>query len=112
MEPRPPRCRPLPPDVVAMVAATAVVTPDAELLDRLEAALAALPEPERLAVVAAHGYGDPAAVPQELGLSDADAETLTRNALQLLRGALADADPGPAQDHGRLVRRRSRPRAD
>ena len=112
MEPHPSRCRPLPPEIVATVAATSEVTPDAELLDRLEAALAALPEPERLAVVAAHGYGDPSAVPGELGLTEVDAETLTRNALQLLRGALADADPRPAQDHGRLVRRRSRPRAD
>ena len=41
-EQRPPRCRPLPPTYVAQVADSSPVTTRAELLDRLDAALAGL----------------------------------------------------------------------
>jgi DNA-directed RNA polymerase specialized sigma24 family protein len=79
--------------VVNAVVDSAPTTSRAELLHRLELALAALPPAERTAVVSAHGYGEGtvgAAV--ELDMDGADAEALTRNALQLLRGALADLD--------------------
>lgn len=90
---RPPRCRPLPPAVVAEVVDTTPTTSRAELLHRLELALAALPPAERTAVVAAHGYGEgPIGAAVELDLDSADADALTRNGLQLLRAALADVD--------------------
>jgi DNA-directed RNA polymerase specialized sigma24 family protein len=90
---RPPRCRPLPPTVVAEVADTAPATSRAELLHRLELALAALPPAERMAVVAAHGYGEgPVGAAVELDMDSEDADALTRNALQLLRAALAGLD--------------------
>ena len=90
-EERKPRCRTLPPSYVAQVADTTPVTSRAELLDRLEAALAALPPAERTAVVAAHGYGEgPVGAAMELELDGADADALTRNALQLLRASLED----------------------
>jgi DNA-directed RNA polymerase specialized sigma24 family protein len=86
---RPPRCRPLPPHVVATVRAPAPATSEAALLDRLERALAALPAAERAAVVAAHGYGEgPVGAAVELDLETEDADALARNGLQLLRAAL------------------------
>ena len=92
-EERKPRCRTLPPSFVAQVADTTPTTSRAELLDRLEEALAALPPAERTAVVAAHGYGEgPVGAAMELELDGADADALTRNALQLLRAALEDLD--------------------
>jgi DNA-directed RNA polymerase specialized sigma24 family protein len=92
-EDRKPRCRPLPPTYVAQIADTAPVTSRAELLDRLEAALAALPAAERTAVVAAHGYGEGAVgAAMELELEGEDADALTRNALQLLRASLQGLD--------------------
>jgi DNA-directed RNA polymerase specialized sigma24 family protein len=93
MADRPPRCRPLPPSVVAGVADTAPSTSRAELLHRLELALAALPPAERMAVVSAHGYGEgPVGAAVELDMDSEDADALTRNALQLLRAALAGLD--------------------
>ena len=90
---RKPRCRPLPPTYVAQLPDSAPVTPRAELLDRLEVALAELPEAERTAVVAAHGYGEgPVGAAMELELDGAEADALTRNGLQLLRAALAGLD--------------------
>jgi len=66
---------------------------EAALVARLELALAELPEAERTAVVAAIGYaGGSVGAAMELGLDPADADALTRNALQLLRGALSDVD--------------------
>ncbi len=89
---RPPRCRPLPPHVVEAVAAP-VVPPRAELLDRLDRALAALPADERAAVIAAHCYGEGAVgVAVELGLETEDADALARSGLQLLRAALSDLE--------------------
>lgn len=93
MTERKPRCRPLPPAVVAAVIDTAPVTSRAELLHRLELALAELPPAERTAVVAAHGYDEgPVGAAVELDIETADADALTRSALQLLRAALADVD--------------------
>jgi len=88
---RKPRCRPLPPSYVAQVADSTPETSRAELLDRLEQALAALPPAERTAVVAAHGYAEgTVGVAMELELDGDDADALTRNALQLLRASLRD----------------------
>lgn len=93
MAERPPRCRPLPPSVMAAVVDTAPSTSRAELLHRLELALAALPPAERMAVVSAHGYGEgPVGAAVELDMDSEDADALTRNALQLLRAALAGLD--------------------
>lgn len=81
-------------------------TPDAQLLDWLEDALAQLPSAERAAVMTAYGYDEGSgAVGADLGLTDLEAEALSRNALQLLRGALADAEP---DDRGRYPRLTSR----
>jgi DNA-directed RNA polymerase specialized sigma24 family protein len=63
------------------------------VLDRLDAALAALPPSERAAVVAAHGYAEgPVGAAMELEVETGDAEALARNGLQLLRAALADLE--------------------
>lgn len=93
---RPSRPRALTPD---QVDAHAAVEPshEAELVLRLEQALAALPETERVAVVSAIAYaGGSVGAAMELGLEVDAADAVTRNGLQLLRGALADLDP-----HGR-----------
>jgi hypothetical protein len=46
-----------------------------------------------MAVVAAHGYDEgPVGAAIELDVETDDADALTRNALQLLRAALADVD--------------------
>jgi DNA-directed RNA polymerase specialized sigma24 family protein len=93
MTERPLRCRPLPPSVIDAIIDTAPTTSRAELLHRLELALAALPAAERMAVVSAHGYGEgPVGAAIELDMDSGDADALTRNALQLLRAALADLD--------------------
>jgi hypothetical protein len=42
----------------------------------------------------------------ELGLDPEDADAVTRNALQLLRGALADIDLDEPAYYGRLEKRR------
>ena len=80
-----------PADVDSRAAAQA--DQDAELVRRLEVALASLPDAERTAVVAAIGFaGGSVGAAMELGLDVEDADALTRNGLQLLRGALADVD--------------------
>lgn len=66
---------------------------ESALHDRLGLALAALPEDERTAVVAAYGFaGGPVGAAMELDLDVADADAVTRSALQLLRAALSDVD--------------------
>ena len=82
---------------------------EAELLDRLERALAALPPAERSAAVVAFGMDEgTAGVAMELELSEEDAEALSRSALQLLRGALADCDLDEPRIHPRVARRARR----
>ena len=67
---------------------------EAQLVVRLEQALAQLPDAERVAVVSAIAYaGGSVSAAMELGLEIEDADALTRNAIQLLRGALSDVDP-------------------
>lgn len=101
---RVPRPVALPPDVVALVAdVSADTTSEAELLERLEAALRLLPPPERRAALTAYASDEGiAAVATAMGLSDEDAEALTRSAVQLLRGALADLEPEQTPDFGTL----------
>lgn len=91
---RSPRCRPVPPAVAERVAAADPGGSEAALLSRLEDALAALPEAERKAVIAAHGYGEgPAGAAMETGHPPDDADALARNGLQLLRAALDRTGP-------------------
>ncbi len=67
---------------------------EAQLVHRLEQALASLPEAERTAVVSAIGFaGGSVGAAMELGLEIEDADALTRGGLQLLRAALSDLDP-------------------
>ena len=90
---RPPRCRPLPAHVVEAVAAREPELSPPELLDRLDQALAGLPQAERAAVVAAHGYGEgPVGAAVELDAEIADADALARRGLARLRAALADVE--------------------
>jgi DNA-directed RNA polymerase specialized sigma24 family protein len=107
-DPRPHRPVPLPPEIVAAVGDRTVgTTPEAELLERLESALRLLPAAERNAVLTAHADDEGVdGVARLLDLSDEDADALTRNALQLLRGALSDVEP-EAPAYGAVSRRRS-----
>lgn len=90
---RPPRCRPLPSHVVEAVAAEEAELSPPELLDRLDRALAGLPDAERAAVVAAHGYAEgPVGAAMELDAEVADGDALARRGLLLLRAALADIE--------------------
>jgi DNA-directed RNA polymerase specialized sigma24 family protein len=80
---------------------------DEELVARLYDALATLPAAERAAAVVAFGFSEGAGgVADELDIPIADADALTRNALQLLRGALGDIDLDDPVFYGRLHRRR------
>ncbi len=89
---RPSRVRCMPPVEVDAHAAAAGHF-EAELVSRLEKALATLPDAERTAVIAAIGYaGGSVGAAMELGLEVEDADALTRNGLQLLRAALSDVD--------------------
>jgi len=106
-----PRLRPLPSSMIEGAAARADGTSDAELLDRLETALAALPAPERAAAVVAFGYAEGTdGVAEELNLAPREADALARSALQLLRGALEDLEPEASDRFLQLVRRRRIPR--
>lgn len=88
------------------MAAADAGTPDSELLDRLEGALAQLPSAERAAVMTTYGYGEGSeAVGADLGLTIQDAEALSRNALQLLRAALADTRADDRERYPRLAER-------
>lgn len=89
---RPSRVRAMPPGEVDAHAGLPSST-EAELVRRLEVALAALPDPERVAVVSAIAFaGGSVGAAMELGLEVDDADALTRNGLQLLRAALSDLD--------------------
>jgi len=104
---RPPRLRPISPGTIADNVRSSEGVSDEELVARLYDALATLPPQERAAAVVAFGFAEGAGgVAEELGISDEDAEALTRNALQLLRGALDDVDLDDPVFFGRLHRRR------
>ena len=104
---RTPRLRPIAPGTIAdNVRATEGIS-DTELVARLYEALADLPPEERAAAVVAFGMGEGhEGVAAELGLDPDDADALTRNALQLLRGALDDVDLNDPAFFGTLERRK------
>lgn len=104
---RRPRLRSISNAVLENLVATGSGTPDAELLDRLEEALSRLPPEERAAAITAFGYGEGASgVANELRLPPLEADALSRSALQLLRGALADLEPGHHDPYPRTTPRR------
>ena len=104
---RPPRLRPISPGTIADNVRAPEGIDDTQLIERLYEALATLPPAERAAAVVAIGFAEgPAGVAVELDLEPVDADALTRNALQLLRGALADIDLDEPAFFGRLERRR------
>lgn len=110
---RTPRLRPISPGTIADNVKAPEGIGDAELTARLYEALSALPPAERAAAVVAVGYGEGAAgVAVELDLEPADADALTRNAIQLLRGALADVDLDESAYFGRLERRKNTKTSD
>jgi len=105
--PRSPRLRPISPGTIADNVRASEGVSDQELVARLYEALAALPPAERAAAVVAFGLGEGhTGVAEELGIDEEDADALTRNALQLLRGALGDVDLDDPVFFGRLERRR------
>jgi DNA-directed RNA polymerase specialized sigma24 family protein len=104
---RSPRLRPISPGTIADNVRASEGASDEELVARLYEALAALPPAERAAAVVAFGLGEGhTGVAEELGIDAEDADALTRNALQLLRGALGDVDLDDPVYFGRLERRR------
>ena len=106
---RPHRPTPLPAEALANAPYVEPGVGDAELLERLDEALARLPLPERAAAMVAFGLAEGSSgVADELGLSPEDAEALARSALQLLRGALADVELDEREVHAQLGRRRRR----
>jgi DNA-directed RNA polymerase specialized sigma24 family protein len=105
--PRPPRLRPIAPGTIADNVRAVEGVSDEELLVRLYDALETLPPAERSAAVVAFGLGEGhAGVAEELGISAEDADALTRNALQLLRGQLDDIDLDEPVFFGQLPRRK------
>jgi DNA-directed RNA polymerase specialized sigma24 family protein len=105
--PRPPRLRPIAPGTISDNVRASEGVSDEELVARLYDALADLPPAERAAAVVAFGLGEGHhGVAEELGIDTADADALTRNALQLLRAALGDVDLDDPVFYGRLEKRR------
>src|SRR3954462_6366000 len=104
---RAPRLRPISPGTIADNVRASEGVSDEELVARLYDALAALAPAERGAAGGALGPAERAeGVADELGIDVEDADALTRNALQLLRGALGDVDLDDPVFFGRLERRR------
>jgi DNA-directed RNA polymerase specialized sigma24 family protein len=104
---RTPRLRPIAPGTIADNVRASEGISDTELLARLYEALADLPPAERAAAVVAFAMGEGhQGVAAELGIDPADADALTRNALQLLRGALGDVDLNDPAFFGTLERRK------
>jgi DNA-directed RNA polymerase specialized sigma24 family protein len=107
---RPPRLRPLPREVIENSPAGGAALGEDDLAMRLREALASLPQSERTAAIVAFGLDEgTSGVADQLELSEEDADAITRNALQLLRGALADVDLDDDQIYARLARRRRLP---
>ncbi|MCW2623066.1 MAG: hypothetical protein JWL64_2668 [Frankiales bacterium] len=91
--PRPPKTRTLPPLAVDSFRDAAPAVSEAELVHRLEVALAALPARERAAVVAAIGYAEgPVGAAMETELDQGEAEELAARGLATLRAALEAYD--------------------
>src|SRR5213078_1902579 len=106
---RGPRLRPIAPGTIADNVRASEGVSDEELVARLYEALADLPPAERAAAVVAFGLGEGHhGVAEELEIEPDDADALTRNALQLLRGALGDVDLDDPVYFGTLHRRRGR----
>lgn len=104
---KPPRLRPIAPGTIANNVSSVDGLSDTELVARLYEALETLPPAERAAAVVAIGFNEgPVGAAIELGIDPADADAVTRNAIQLLRGALADVDLDEPAFYGRLERRR------
>ena len=104
---RPPRLRPIAPGTIADNVRAVEGVSDEELVVRLYDALETLPPAERSAAVVAFGLGEGhVGVAEELGISAEDADALTRNALQLLRGQLDDIDLDEPVFFGQLPRRK------
>lgn len=81
----------MPPHVVDTFRDLTPTVSEAELVHRLELALAALPAPERAAVVAAVGYAEGAVgAAMEVELDPEQGDALARRGLALLGEALAD----------------------
>ena len=93
---RTPRCRPLPPHVVEAVRSRDELVSEAELVHRLERALASLPPRERSAVVAAVGYDEGAVgAAMEVELEPDEAADLAARGLRMLRDSMSEqASPG------------------
>ena len=104
---RPPRLRPIAPGTISDNVRANEGVSDQELVARLYDALADLPAAERAAAVVAFGLDEGhEGVAEQLGIDEDDADALTRNALQLLRGALGDIDLNDPVFFGRLEKRR------
>jgi DNA-directed RNA polymerase specialized sigma24 family protein len=104
---RTPRLRPIAPGTIADNVRASEGVSDEELVARLYEALGNLPPAERAAAVVAFGFGEGhEGVAEDLDLPAEDADALTRNALQLLRGALGDVNLDDPVFFGRLERRR------
>src|SRR3954465_3906403 len=104
---RGPRLRPIAPGTISDNVRASEGVSDEELVARLYEALATLPPAERAAAVVAFGLGEGhTGVAEELGIDPADADALTRNALQLLRASLGDVDLDDPVFFGRLEKRR------
>src|SRR3954451_10022720 len=104
---RAPRLRPISPGTIADNVRASEGVSDEELVARLYEALAALPTAERAAAVVAFGLGEcHAGFADDLGIHPEVADALTRNSLQLLRGALGDVELDDPAFFGRLERRR------
>jgi DNA-directed RNA polymerase specialized sigma24 family protein len=104
---RAPRLRPIAPGTIADNVRASEGVSDTELVARLYEALADLPPEERAAAVVAFAMGEGhEGVAAELGIDPDDADALTRNALQLLRGALDDVDLNDPAFFGTLERRK------
>lgn len=81
----------MPPHVVDSFRDLSPAVSEAELVHRLELALAALPAPERAAVVAAVGYDEGAVgAAMEVELDPEQAHALAERGLAMLREALED----------------------
>ena len=92
LEPRPGKCRPLPPHVVdSRAASDPAGTDEADLLRRLDEALRDLPDDQRTAVIASYAYAEGAVgAAVELDVETGDAHALGERGLAALRTVLRE----------------------